>query len=626
MLDQKDTVGAPVFRTGVEDDERSVHILDCTLRDGSYAVDHFFTPRDTAILVEALSIAGLRFIEVGHGLGLGASESGKGGRRGENMDCIRAAKSVAGDARIGVFFIPGIGRESDLKQAAAVGLDFVRIGYDATEIEKAFPSVKIAKDLGLMVCVNLMKTYALSPEEFGARAPSIANAGADAVYIVDSAGGMMPDEVSKYVIEARKTTPVNLGFHGHNNLQLATANSIAAFKAGAGMIDGSLYGLGRSAGNAPTETLVAALEMENHHTGVDLFILMEAAEKHVHPLMNNIRLHDMTSVACGFGKFHSSFLSKVEHAAKVNGVDVRRLIVKTGQSNPVKVDEAMLAGLARSIPKPHPGGTMPRALADFTNERFGPEQIRREPDSIREMLLALQSNAAKKRIEIALDLTPSADNDEETLLCEVLGELDWAVVGRITYGGWPGFGQALELAADMHPRILLDIGSHSWADPNEALRLIHQIISNPPAILYDSRRLTSEYLLDVLLNTPRRERPAELLLLGNLPEMAGRWDELAGVYRTLYRAGGEGGAPGLIPLPLREDLRTLDIRPSVILMTRKPHPDERSALSMLGSSAEAVLLWSREAPSAEEAAGFFERPAIVLNLFRSYEHLLRRNQ
>src|ERR1700674_3580777 len=116
-----------------------VEILECTLRDGSYAVDFKFTENDTAVLAGVLGRLGFRWIEVGHGLGLGAGKAGKGAMPAPDERLIEAAKRAAPGAQIGCFFIPGIGTADQLKSARQAGLDFVRVGYNAPEIEDAFP-------------------------------------------------------------------------------------------------------------------------------------------------------------------------------------------------------------------------------------------------------------------------------------------------------------------------------------------------------------------------------------------------------------------------------------------------------------------------------------------------------
>jgi 4-hydroxy 2-oxovalerate aldolase len=176
-----------------------VEILECTLRDGSYAVDFKFTERDTEVLAGVLGRLGFRWIEVGHGLGLGAAQAGKGAMPATDERLIESAKRAAPNAMIGSFFIPGIGKREQLRSARSAGLDFVRIGYNAPEVEEAYPYLEFARELGLVPCLNFMKTYGVTLKQFGEKAWGGEQAGAAAVYCVDSAGSMFPDDVRGYI-------------------------------------------------------------------------------------------------------------------------------------------------------------------------------------------------------------------------------------------------------------------------------------------------------------------------------------------------------------------------------------------------------------------------------------------
>ena len=138
---------------------------------------------------------------------------------------------------------------------------------------------------------------------------------------------------------------------GHSNLQFAVANSVEAVRCGASFIDTTLYGLGRSAGNVPTEIAVAVFNNLGIETGIDLFEVMDAAEEFMGPLMSQMQLYDMMSVAMGCSQFHSSFLPKVAAAARKHGVELRRLVVAMGKLDPVNLDEDNLNRVAGSLPK-----------------------------------------------------------------------------------------------------------------------------------------------------------------------------------------------------------------------------------------------------------------------------------
>ncbi len=338
-------------------------ILECTLRDGSYAIDYQFSAADTVRIGRALAEAGFKWIEVGHGVGLGASDKGIGQAKETDVDYVKAGReAVEGtDSIIGVFFIPGIGEPWQMEEAREAGLDFVRVGSNITEYKSTEEAVKLAKSLGLMVSVNLMKSYAVDSDQFAVACRDVEQYGADVAVLVDSAGGMLPDEIREYTEKGLDAVDIAIGFHGHNNFQLAIANCLVARKAGARILDVSLRGMGRSAGNAQTEILVTLLEKMGEPTGIDLLKVFDIGENLVAPIMPPQKGVDDVAVATGIGRFHSSFLPKVKKAAGETGADLRELIVRVGEAEMVHPDEELIMDLAQELAKrprkftfPHP--------------------------------------------------------------------------------------------------------------------------------------------------------------------------------------------------------------------------------------------------------------------------------
>jgi 4-hydroxy-2-oxovalerate aldolase len=323
-------------------------ILEVTLRDGSYLVDFQFTAEDTARVASALESAGFRWIEVGHGLGLGASAAGKGIAAASDEEYLEAAAEAVRQARWGMFFIPGVGRAEDLRLAARYRMGFVRIGTNITELAAARPFIALAKELGMLVSYNAMKSYAVPPAEFGRCAALARQWGADVVCLVDSAGGMYPEDVESYLCAARAACDARLGFHGHDNLALAMANTLRAVDAGAVLLDASLQGIGRSAGNTITEVLVAILKRRGFLPELDLNTVTDLGQTLIQPALRRRGMDPMAIVA-GSARFHSSFTPKVRAYAEKYGLDVRDLIVRLCAEDQVDAADSLLQSLSQEL-------------------------------------------------------------------------------------------------------------------------------------------------------------------------------------------------------------------------------------------------------------------------------------
>ncbi|MFH1282525.1 MAG: 4-hydroxy-2-oxovalerate aldolase [bacterium] len=327
---------------------RSIDILECTLRDGSYAIDYQFTAEDTAIISAGLEAAGFKFIEIGHGLGFSASSAKHGFAAENDEDYIIAAKNTLRKARFGMFCIPGTANLRDIGIAAKHGMGFIRIGVNVTEIEKAEPFIKKAKNAGMLVFSNLMKSYAVTPKEFAHKVKLAYQYGADVICVVDSAGGMLPNDVREYITVVKNETDARIGFHGHNNLHLAEANAIEAVNAGASIIDTSLLGMGRSAGNAQTELMVILLEKLGFNTGIDLYQTLDLGEKVIKPIVGEHGV-DSISAIVGAAQFHSSFMKIVNKVSKIYSVDIRQLITEVSKIDRINVTEELASRVAQKL-------------------------------------------------------------------------------------------------------------------------------------------------------------------------------------------------------------------------------------------------------------------------------------
>jgi 4-hydroxy 2-oxovalerate aldolase len=325
-----------------------LNVMDVTLRDGSYLIDFQFTFEDTAFICKALESIGVEWIEVGHGVGLGASNKGFGVAAASDEEYMEAASNNIKNAKWGKFFIPNVGSLADIDLAAKYNMSFIRIGSNIDDIEQNRVYIERAKEKGMIVTYNAMKSYAVSPTQFAKSAKQMSDWGVDIMYLVDSAGGLLPNDVEDYFKATQQETDIAIGFHGHDNLCLAMANTLKAIECGATIVDSSLQGMGRSAGNAITEVLFAILKQKSLFPNVNLKEIMDLGDRVINPLIKNKTLDSM-AITSGYARFHSSFTSKVKKYATKYNIDTRDLIVKLCQEDLINAPEDLLEKFGQEL-------------------------------------------------------------------------------------------------------------------------------------------------------------------------------------------------------------------------------------------------------------------------------------
>jgi 4-hydroxy 2-oxovalerate aldolase len=325
-----------------------IALTDVTLRDGSHAMAHQFTVEQVEATVSALEGAGVRSIELGHGDGLGGSTFNYGFSATDDLKLIEAAVRTATHARIGCLLLPGVGTVTRLREVAAAGVGMVRVATHCTEADIAIQHIGAARELGLDTVGFLMLSHMSEPEPLAVQARIMADAGANAVYVVDSAGALLPDQAAARVEALRAAVPdeVEVGFHAHNNLGLGIANSLRAVEAGATRIDGALASLGAGAGNAATEVLAAVFDRAGIETGVQVIPALAAAEQVVRPYMRHEPRMDFGSVVLGYAGVYSSFLLHAQRAGERYGVPMQDILLESGRRGLVGGQEDVMIEIA----------------------------------------------------------------------------------------------------------------------------------------------------------------------------------------------------------------------------------------------------------------------------------------
>ncbi len=329
--------------------DKPIKITEVSLRDGSHAVKHQFTEAQVKSVTRALDDAGMHYIEVSHGDGLGGSTLQYGKSLVDEMKLIEAAVEEAKQATVAVLLIPGIGTVHELKQANSLGAGLVRVATHVTEADVSAQHIEYARKLGMETFGFLMMAHSAPVEKLVEQAKLMESYGAQGVYITDSAGALLPHEVRERVRALRNSLQVEVGFHAHNNLSLAVANTLAAIEEGATRIDGSVRCLGAGAGNTQTEALIAVLNRLGIDVGIDLYKIMDLAEEVVGPILPGSQEIRKGSLAMGYAGVYSSFLLHAERAAKRFNLDSRDILLELGKRKAVGGQEDMILDVAAEL-------------------------------------------------------------------------------------------------------------------------------------------------------------------------------------------------------------------------------------------------------------------------------------
>lgn len=328
---------------------KAPRITDTSLRDGSHPMRHQFTKEQVHAVAQALDEAGVPVIEVTHGDGLAGSSIQYGFSGTPEMDLISEARSVCKRAKIAVLMLPGIGTVKEIKEAVNKGAQVLRIATQCTEADVSEEHFEIARKLGMETVGFLMMAHMRPPEFLVQQAKLMESYGADCVYVVDSAGAMLPSDAHVRVKALKEALSVQVGFHAHNNLGVAIGNSIAALEAGADQIDGCLRGLGAGAGNAPTELLATVLEKMNLNPGLDVYKLMDAAEYVIAPIMSFQPIPSREAITIGYAGVYSTFLLHAQRAGERYGIDPRTILMELGRRQAVAGQEDWILDVALEL-------------------------------------------------------------------------------------------------------------------------------------------------------------------------------------------------------------------------------------------------------------------------------------
>ena len=237
--------------------------------------------------------------------------------------------------------------------ARDLGVNTIRVATHCTEADVSEQHITMARKMDMDTVGFLMMSHMNSPEGLVKQAKLMEGYGANCIYVTDSAGHLLPDGVKARLSAVRDALKpeTELGFHGHHNLAMGVANSIAAIEVGATRIDAAAAGLGAGAGNTPMEVLIAVCSLMGIETGVDVAKITDVAEDLVVPMMDFPIRIDRDALTLGYAGVYGSFLLFAKRASAKYGVPARDILVELGRRGMVGGQEDMIEDTAITMAK-----------------------------------------------------------------------------------------------------------------------------------------------------------------------------------------------------------------------------------------------------------------------------------
>ncbi|TRZ82599.1 nucleoid-structuring protein H-NS [bacterium] len=265
-----------------------IRVLDCTIRDGGLINNHDFSLGFVREVYKAISASGVDYIELGYKNSKQLfSETEYGLWKFCDDEIIeKVIEGVESGTKISVMVDVGRVDLDDIKPKKESPVDMVRVACYVKDVDKAIVMVNHFADKGYETTFNIMAiSRDQGPELDGALGQIEKESKADVVYIVDSFGALYQESAEELVKRFKNRLKTKeVGFHGHNNQQLAFSNTIEAVIHNANYLDATIYGIGRAAGNCPLELLMGFLK----NPKFDIRPILDIVSKEFIPLRDKL--------------------------------------------------------------------------------------------------------------------------------------------------------------------------------------------------------------------------------------------------------------------------------------------------------------------------------------------------
>jgi 4-hydroxy 2-oxovalerate aldolase len=328
---------------------RKIIITDSSLRDGNHSVKHTISLDSIARYCQFADKAGVPIVEVGHGNGLAASSLLVGKSVNTDEEMLSTARKHLTKSKLGIHMIPGLATLEHTRKAIDLGVNVVRVATHCTEATLSKSHIEALAKTDVEVFGVLMMSALITPPELLEQAKIMEGYGAQAIIIMDSTGTYLPFDVQQRIALLSSNLSIKVGFHAHNNLGCAVANSLTAVEFGADYIDGCIRGFGAGAGNAPLELLIPVLEQSGFQLGVNFQETIKEADNVMGYLVPSAPITTPINILTGLKKLFSGFEKPIVSASKLYGIEYSSLIFELGNRKLVAGQEDLILEVAQKL-------------------------------------------------------------------------------------------------------------------------------------------------------------------------------------------------------------------------------------------------------------------------------------
>ena len=327
----------------------NITLTDSSLRDGNHSVKHTVSLDSIQRYCEFADRVGIPIVEVGHGNGLSASSLLIGKAVNSDKEMLTVARRSLKTSKLGIHSIPGLSTLDDIKHALDCGVDIVRVATHCTEATLSKSHIEHLSKTGNVVYGVLMMSALVDADDLVEQAKIMESYGANGVIIMDSTGSYLPCDVEERITKLKNNLRVSVGFHAHNNLGCAVANSLKAAESGAEFIDVCIRGFGAGAGNAPLEIMIPVLEQSGFKVGIDFKETIKEADKVMSYLVPSQPVSAPINVLTGLKRLFSGFEKPIVMPSQLHGIEYSSLIFELGNRKRVAGQEDLIVEVAQNL-------------------------------------------------------------------------------------------------------------------------------------------------------------------------------------------------------------------------------------------------------------------------------------